>query len=143
MSRHSTDYRPLARMGWGGRAASHWRGLLSSNSDPVGLAATDPQVLGPSWRGQIGTRIYEAPPGFANYAITGVTRDSGGAALAGCTVDLFITSNDTLKYTTVSDAGGNFSFDNPGTGPFYLVAYKPGAPDVAGTTVNTLVPAAI
>ena len=37
-----------------------------------------------------------------------------------------------------SDASGNFRFDDPGAGPFYVVQYKPGSPDVAGTTRNTL-----
>jgi hypothetical protein len=43
-----------------------------------------------------------------------------------------------LAQNGLSDALGNFTFDNPGSGPFYIVAYKVGSPDVAGTTVNTL-----
>ena len=79
----------------------------------------------------------------SNRAITGVTRDSTGAVLANCHVDLFISNADVLRAETTSDASGNFSFGNPGTGPFYIVAYKTGSPDVAGTTANTLFPAVI
>jgi hypothetical protein len=75
----------------------------------------------------------------SNSALTGVTRDSTGAVLGTCEVVLYSTI-DVVIGSQFSDASGNFSFLNPGTGPFYIVAYKPGAPDVAGTTVNTLLP---
>lgn len=73
-------------------------------------------------------------------AITGVTRDSAGAPLGNCVVDLFYTSNDTRRATTTSDGSGNFRFDIGPGAKHYMVAYKPGSPDVAGTTVNTLEP---
>ena len=75
----------------------------------------------------------------ANTAITGTTKDSAGAALSACVVKLYITGSDALRAQTISDAVGNYRFDNPGSGPFYIVAYKAGAPDIAGTTINTLV----
>lgn len=71
--------------------------------------------------------------------ITGVTMDSTGAALGSCVVQLFRSSNDLLIEESTSDGSGNYSFTLPIAGPFYIVAYKAGAPDVAGTTVNTLV----
>jgi len=71
--------------------------------------------------------------------LSGVTRDSTGAALPGCTVDMFVTGTDTFIATTVSDGSGNFTLLPPASGPYYLVAYLAGSPDVAGTTVNTLV----
>lgn len=73
------------------------------------------------------------------YTITGVTRDSTGAALGLVTVDLFDTATDTIRATTISDANGNYLVDGQIGYTYYLVAYKTGAPDVAGTTVNTLV----
>lgn len=73
-----------------------------------------------------------------NYVITGVTKDSTGAALGGCTVDLYYTATKVLAQTTTSDASGNYSFNVDKTVSFYVVSYKTGAPDVAGTTVNTL-----
>ena len=71
--------------------------------------------------------------------ISGVTKDSAGASLGSCVVQLFRTPSDTLVAEITSDASGNYSFSNPGSGPFYVVAYKAGSPDVAGTTVNTLI----
>lgn len=74
-----------------------------------------------------------------SFSITGVTRDSAGAALGSCVVDLFQTGGDIFIATTTSDGSGNFTLATPNNaGTFYLVAYKPGSPDVAGTTVNTL-----
>lgn len=73
-----------------------------------------------------------------NETISGVTRDSVGAALGSCIVQLFRTPSDTLVAELTSDGSGNYRFENPGSGPFYIVAYKAGAPDVTGATANTL-----
>lgn len=70
--------------------------------------------------------------------ITGVTRDSAGAALGSCTVQMFRTSDDAYMGETTSDGSGNYTLVSPGNFNLYLVAYKAGATDVAGTTVNTL-----
>ena len=78
----------------------------------------------------------------SNRALAGITRDSAGAVLANCEVVLYTTIDNVIA-SMYSDDSGNFSFQNPGTGPFYIVAYKAGGPDVAGTTVNTLLPALI
>lgn len=75
----------------------------------------------------------------ARYIISGVTRDSTGALLGSATVDLFDTATDTIRGTTISDANGNYLLDAQIDSTYYLVAYKTGAPDVAGTSVNTLV----
>lgn len=80
-----------------------------------------------------------APFSTKNETLSGVTKDSTGSALGACVVQLFRTPSDALVSEITSDASGNYNFDNPGSGPFYIVAYKAGAPDVAGTTVNTLV----
>lgn len=142
MSFHPTNSRPLARGGWGGRAANHWRGALAQGQPLIGLTEYDPQVLGTDHWGQIGTVFYRSVGGFANWEITGVTRNSSGTVLASCAIDLFEAGSDLLKDRVVSGADGSFTLSNPGTGPFYLVAYKAGSPDVAGTTVNTLMPTA-
>jgi hypothetical protein len=76
------------------------------------------------------------------WLLSGVTRDSTGAALGSCTVHLFLTQGDIETNETISDTSGNFSF-NVGTGTgtkYYIVAYLPGAPDRAGTSLNTLAP---
>jgi hypothetical protein len=81
---------------------------------------------------------FKSPP-FSDRGtfITGVTRDSSGVAIGGVSVDLYLTTTDQKVDGTVSDGSGNFTIGATG-GPYYLVAYKQGAPDVAGTSVNTL-----
>jgi hypothetical protein len=72
--------------------------------------------------------------------IYGVTRDSGGTALASCTVNLFRTSDNAFIDRVVSGADGAYEFRSGSlTTNYYVVAYKAGSPDVSGTTVNTLV----
>lgn len=73
------------------------------------------------------------------YTIRGVTKDGAGAPLGNCDVHLFRTADDSEAAQGVSDANGNYRLDASSAIPHYAVAYKPGAPDVAGTTVNTLV----
>lgn len=132
MSFAPTSFRPFARGGFGGRAADHFRGMVQTDiNDLSGRTVIN--------RGQVGTVVYRSPGAYVNYSITGVTKDSTGAVLPNCKVELFITARDVAIAERVSDASGNFAFDMPGTGPFYIVAYKAGSPDVAGTTVNTLV----
>lgn len=134
MSFAPSTFRPLARSGGGGRV--EWRGALAFPGTAVGLTEYDPQMLMPDSWGQIGTLIYRSTGGFSNSALAGITRDGTGTALSGCRVDLC--QGNITKQSVVSDGAGNFSFSNPGSGPFFLIAYKPGSPDVAGTTVNTL-----
>lgn len=75
------------------------------------------------------------------WLITGVTKDSTGAALGGCTVTLFKTIDNQPSAITTSDANGVYSFSIDGNSQArFAVSYKAGSPDVAGTTVNTLVP---
>lgn len=78
-------------------------------------------------------------PDFATsaYAITGVTRDASGTPLGSVNVTMYLTGTDAVVARTVSDGSGSFSF--PATaGPYYLVFYKLGTPDVFGSSVNTL-----
>lgn len=74
------------------------------------------------------------------FTISGVTRDSNSAILGNCTLDLFRTSTDVLVERTTSDANGYYCFKGPARNTtHYVVAYKAGSPDVAGTTVSTLI----
>lgn len=83
----------------------------------------------------------------ARYTVSGVTRTSTGAVLANCTVTLYETESGAVRASTISDANGDYAFDVTGNGvdeygaalTFSVRAYLAGAPDVAGTTVNTLV----
>lgn len=73
-----------------------------------------------------------------NATISGVTKDAAGVALDNCTVQLFRTVDDSFRSEVISDGAGNYLLYPDVTGPFYIVAYKVGSPDVSGTTVNTL-----
>jgi hypothetical protein len=72
-------------------------------------------------------------------AIIGVSRDQYGTPLGSCVIQLFLTDTDAFVQEVTSDANGNFTVLTPFTGTHYVVAYKATAPDVFGTTVNTLV----
>lgn len=72
--------------------------------------------------------------------IIGITRDASGAPLGSCTVQGFLTSDDSYQGQCTSDAGGYFEFCTKQTGAHYLVAYRTGSPDVTGATANTLIP---
>ena len=97
-------------------------------------------IRGMSKRRTFGRGTFRSPPLFTGtFAITGVTKDSTGVALGNCVVQLFRTGDDVLVQETSSDGSGNYTCNPPNNaGYFYIVAYKAGSPDVAGTTVNTL-----
>lgn len=78
------------------------------------------------------------PGGGGWLKFTGVTKDSGGSPLGGATVQLIHTSDDAFIQQQTSDPVGNYAVYSPYADGHYLVAYLPGSPDVAGTTVNTL-----
>lgn len=110
----------------------------------IGNVIASPNMCKKIGRGGVAGRVAKNIPTFrsANFStkgffITGVTKNSTGAALGGCTIQLFRTSDDLYISEVISDGSGNYSI--PATaGPYYIVAYKVGAPDVGGTSVNTL-----
>jgi hypothetical protein len=101
------------------------------------------QALGvPGVKGPTVVKGFGPPAEFIadqDFVITGVTKDATGAALGACTVELFSTDLDVREDKAVSDAAGVYRFYVCPTATKYLVAYKAGSPDVAGTSVNTLV----
>lgn len=83
----------------------------------------------------------DASGGQQRLKIRGITRDSAGTALGSCLVQCFRTSDDLLVSESFSDSGGYFEAPTQYSGSaHYLVCYKGGSPDVAGTSVNTLMP---
>lgn len=73
--------------------------------------------------------------------IIGTTRDSTGTPLSSCIVQIFRTSDDLFVGQCTSDGAGYFEALTPYSGvAHYLVCYKAGSPDIAGTSVNTLIP---
>ena len=86
-----------------------------------------------------GAPSYRSPKFYGSFSISGTTRDSAGTALGSCEVHLFETGTDIEIAQTNSDGAGAFTFViGNNAGYFYIVAYKAGSPDVAGTSVNTL-----
>lgn len=75
------------------------------------------------------------------WRVSGTTKNSAGTAIGSCIVDLFCTTDDAKVDSTISDTTivGAFSFSVGLSLAYYAVAYLAGSPDVAGTTVNTLV----
>lgn len=126
----AVGFRSLASVGWGGRAASRARARAFTLSSPA------------DWRGAIvGTVARENGP-TVNFALSGIARDGdlGGIPLPSARVVLFQTGGDIPTGSAIADASGAYRFSNPGSGPFYVGAYKVGSPDKMGVTVNTLLP---
>lgn len=73
-----------------------------------------------------------------NYTISGVTQADTGLALGTCVVKLFNAATDLLEQQTTSNAAGAYSFTVDKNQSYYEVAYKAGATDVYGTTINTV-----
>ena len=80
-------------------------------------------------------------PTLPKLTISGITRDSTGTILGGCVVELLRTQYDVKVDSTISDAvTGAYEFSVVGLGQqYYIVAYKSGSPDVAGTTRNDII----
>lgn len=109
----------------GGGATSGWSGML-------GQDAADMR----RW----GQELWEGGGVASAVKYVGVTQDSAGSTLAGATLTPFLTSNDAVAGPdVVSDAGGYFEACSiyPGV-DHYVVAYKPGSPDVAGVSKNNV-----
>lgn len=68
----------------------------------------------------------------------GFSRDASGGVIAGVTVKCMLTATDTKQSEAVSDVNGLFVVSTAEAGGHYLIFYKTGTPDIAGTTVNTL-----
>lgn len=73
-------------------------------------------------------------------AFVGYTRDQFGSVLGGCTVRCFRTSSDELVSKVVSDANGYYVATTPYSDGHYLTVHKTLSPDVAGASIDTLVP---
>jgi hypothetical protein len=77
--------------------------------------------------------IFEYP-----YAITGITKDGTGTPVAGATVQLVRTQDNSPVHSTVSDANGAYTIAASQVLQHYLRA-KNSAGTLVGTTVDTLV----
>ena len=130
MSVAKTAYRPFARVGWGGKAASHFRSVSSQ------FAGVQAQFVP---RGNDQTIAYRNVAPTINTNLTGKSLTSTGAILGTSIVELLQSGGDILTQTTTSDASGNYSFSNPGSGPFFVRMYKDGSPNLAGVSDRNLI----
>lgn len=74
-------------------------------------------------------------------AFVGYTRDQYGSPLGGCTVRCFRTSTDELVSKVTSDPNtGYYIATSPYADGHYLTVHKTLGPDVAGASVDTLLP---
>lgn len=104
-------------------------------------AVTDNAIINPQNTPFTDRRVYDRVQASLNMSLSGVSRDSVGAALGSCRVMIFRTEDMSFVTETTSDSVGVWSVSLMKGGPFFLVEYKAGSPDVAGTSVNTVVPA--
>lgn len=76
--------------------------------------------------------------------IVGTCLDDTETPVAGAIVQGFVTATDAYVGEVQSNTDGVYILmtEQATSTPHYLVAYKPGSPDTAGTTVNTLLPTA-
>jgi hypothetical protein len=92
----------------------------------------------------ISTRERYWPNSGANgrLGFVGVTRDQYGSAIGGCTVRCFRLSTLELTSQVVSDAStGAFTITSPYSEAHFLTVHLTGTPNIAGATVDTLIPA--
>lgn len=122
----------------GGVAGSSSRlsgGLLTSA--PKMVSDVSPMAIlqqGPS----LGVRLGKFRKILYNGVSLPLTKDSAGALLPACAVHAFRTSDDVEVNQVVSDASAQYEIPVYTDDQHYVVAYLPGSPDKAGTTVNTL-----
>lgn len=74
--------------------------------------------------------------------LRGTCKDSGGTPVANAIVQAFVTATDAFAGEVQGNTDGTYTLgvEQSKATPHYLVAYKVGSPDIAGTTVNTLLP---
>lgn len=100
----------------------------------TGMDASGGEWLTPIWFDQPEmTKGMNGRVGFV-----GITRDVYGTAIPGATVKCFRTVDDSLVSQVTSGTDGSFTVSTPWLDAHYLVSFKPGTPNVAGATDNTL-----
>lgn len=74
--------------------------------------------------------------------LRGLCVDASDVPVANAIVQAFVTATDAFAGEVQANTDGTYvlGVEQAKVTPHYLVAYKPGSPDIAGTTVNTLLP---
>jgi len=130
------------RWGHGAAAAERpWQdGALWPMSRFAGMAGDMSNQVNGTYGGAWGTIAQDFAGGQQAKKLIGTTLDSAGAPLGSCVVEAFTTADDVKQGSVTSDTAGYYALCTFKTTAHYIVAYKAGAPDVAGTTLNTLIP---
>ncbi len=103
---------------------------------PLAIFGLDSQQAG-EWEPEDGGLGGNTRP----YFINGQVFDNGANPLGGAVVDGFLTADNSFVGSTATNSLGYYSLPTLFTAvAHYLVAYYPGSPNLAGTTVNTLIP---
>lgn len=84
--------------------------------------------------------VYDRELNTTQYSFSGVSRDSAGAILATCQVNVVRTADKVLEVQTVSDGSGNWSVFVTQPRHYFFVEYKAGVPDVFGTSLDDRTP---
>ena len=87
---------------------------------------------------------FRSAKGFAAFRLSGTTRNTDSEILGNCRVMIFRTSDNAfiIETTSMPDTG-QWAVDILPPGPYFIVVYKAGSPDVCGTSVNTLTPSQV
>lgn len=75
---------------------------------------------------------------MSTFTLSGVCRNINNVLVAAAVVKVFDTATDTLQTSVTADGLGNYVATLSIAGPLYAVAYHANSPDIAGTTLNTL-----
>ena len=150
--RPMTEQWTQPRFNWEAREPKTWRdpnrwfslwsfgcriGCADANMDgapPINHTITSPDLYEP----------YSCDgPGSQNVNfLRGSCVDAVGTPVANAIVQAFVTATDAYLGEMQGHTDGSYAVgvQTAKTTPCYLVAYKAGSPDIAGTTVNTLLP---
>lgn len=87
-------------------------------------------------------RVWPNAGANGRLSFVGVTRDQYGSAIGSCTVRCFRLSTLELTSQVISDASsGAFTITSPYSEAHFLTVHLTGTPNIAGATVDTLIPA--
>lgn len=118
----------------------HEEGVRWSFSRGVGQGISPNLSADAGTSSRWGVNQIEGAGSQAQKKFKGNTLDKNGARLGNCTVRGFRTSDNLFTCIVVSDPGGYYELCVAYTDAHFIVAYKSGSPDRAGTTINTLIP---
>ena len=139
-NRYQYDGRGLRGLGGWSYDGGRWPNRSGFYTDPAGPTNVDLFQNRASQAGSFEPPLTGVGGNATQNFIMGRCKDSVGNGVSGAVVQTFRTADDTLISETNADSNGYYEAGTPqpaGT-QHYIVAYRAGAPDIAGTTVNTL-----